>query len=97
VQVHLQTNLLVITPEPREALRLEEVAAAVRRAGFVPAQMTLQARGRYVPGIEGQGFLIRGWPQPLRVRARGPLPEGETLLRARVDYSQTPVVLDPFP
>ncbi len=97
VEVDLQSNLVVITPEPREELRLMEVPRAIRRAGFVPADMKIRARGRYLRQGEELAFLIRGWKDALTVRWSEPPAAGETLLRAAVDDSGGKVVLEPLP
>ena len=59
--------------------------------------MELRARGTFVSEGNEPAFLVRGWPHPLQVRAQGSVPEGETALHARVDYSGERVVLDPIP
>lgn len=102
MSVHLQTNSVLITPSEHRELRFEGIPAAIRRAGFVPGEMTLRARGAYVLDDGELAFLIHGWPRPLRVRAAPPsateaVPEGETLLLARVDYSGSSIVLEPLP
>lgn len=94
--MHLQTNLVVITPEEDEELRLAEIPAAIRGAGFLPAEMNLRARGSYLVRREEVAFRIRGWADAMPVRTRPPVPEGETTLRAGVDYSGPHIVLDPL-
>lgn len=76
---------------------LEEVPRAIKRAGFVPADMHLQARGRYSvdAGTTTASFRIRGWKRAFKVRTGSPLAEGEILLRAAVDYTGSEVVLGP--
>lgn len=93
VHVDLQANLVHITPSPTVALQLEEVPPAIRSAGFVPGEIVVEARGVF----EGDRFRIRGWSEVLSVKAPGPPPVGEVSLRARVDYSAIPVVLEPIP
>lgn len=96
VQVDLQANLVHITPSATVALPLAEVPGAIRAAGFVPGDMTIQAQGTF----EGDRFRIRGWSEPLTVRsaaAAAAPPTGEVSLTARVDYSGDSVVLEPRP
>jgi hypothetical protein len=96
IQVDLQTNLVRIHPDERFELRLEEIPRAVRRAGFVPGEMTVHARGSYEVEDGQVAFRIRGWTRALPIRAELPLPQGETLLRARWDDSTQPPALRPL-
>ena len=70
---------------------------AIRRAGFVPAQMRLSARGIFVADEAGTSFRIRGWQRLFDVRASAAAPDGEVELRAVVDYSGRAAVLRPLP
>lgn len=96
IRIDLQTNLVTITPEKREELALEEVPRAVKRAGFVPAQMHLQARGSYLTAGNGVSFRIRGWKRALNVRGVASSVAGEIVLQAVVDYTGVEVVLEPL-
>jgi copper chaperone CopZ len=93
--VDLQTNLVTITPDPRVELDLAAVPAAVRRAGFTPADLRLVARGTLTRATTGDRFRIRGWSRELPLRASSALPEGEQSLSARVDVSGPEPVLEP--
>lgn len=93
VHIDLQANLVHITPSATVVLPLAEVPAAIRAAGFVPGEMTIQARGTF----DGDRFRIRGWSDPPAVRSAAAPPTGEVSLTARVDYSGDSVVLEPRP
>ncbi len=92
--MQIQTNVVIVTPDPHAALRLDAVPRAIREAGFVPDAMRIQARGTYESDA-GVRFRIRGWREALRVRMDGAPPSGEVVLRADVDDSGAEVVLVP--
>ena len=88
---------MTITPASDVELDLAAIPAAIRRAGFTPADMELEARGEF--GVrEGQSmFHVRGWTTWLRAMADEELPRGEVLLRARVEFAGALAVLVPLP
>jgi len=94
VEVQLQTNLVLISPEPDEEIVLVDIPVVIRRTGFVPAQMELLARGEIRSEATGPTFRIQGWNEAIPVK-NPPLQAGATELRARVDYSGAEIVLDP--
>lgn len=95
IEVDLQTNLLVVTPAPDVELDLAAIPAAIRGAGFTPADMELVARGTFAERGGERTFRIRGWTREHAVRAGGELPDGEVELRASVDFQGGAVVLEP--
>ena len=97
VQVDLQSNLVVVTPAPEVELDLAAIPAAIRRAGFTPAELEIVARGTFEERDGGRAFRIRAWTRALAVRMEGTPPPGETELHARVDVADGEVVLVPLP
>lgn len=95
--VDLQTNLVTLTPASDVELDLAAVPAAVRRAGFTPADLRLRALGTLTRAPTGDRFRIRGWSRELPLRASATLPEGEQSLSASVDVSGPETVLEPAP
>ncbi|MEW6280724.1 MAG: heavy metal-associated domain-containing protein [Candidatus Eremiobacterota bacterium] len=91
LQIDLQANLVVIQPRPGVALDLKAIPEAIRQAGYQPGEMQLTATGRVQAGT----FLVPGW-QPLPILGPAP-PDGERVLRARVDLSTRPPGLTPLP
>ena len=94
VHVELQTNQVTITPATDVELDLGAVPEAIRRAGFVPADMHLVARGTVGERAGASTFRIRGWSTELSVRGELPRSDGEIELRARV-HTDGAVVLEP--
>lgn len=97
VAVDLQSNLVVVTPARDVELDLAAIPAAIRRAGFTPADMELVARGTFAQQGGERTFRIRGWTRAHAVRAQGELPTGEVVLRARVDFAGAELVLALLP
>lgn len=88
---------MTITPAPDVELDLAAVPAAIRGAGFTPADMELEARGEF-GRHEGQvAFHVQGWTTWLRARTEGEPPGGEVTLRARVEFDGPAAVLVPRP
>jgi hypothetical protein len=85
VHVDLQSNRVTIAPGADVELDLAAIPAAIRRAGFTPADMRIVARGMRVEGAGGSGFRIRGWSTALPVRGLAPSAAGEIRLDAAVD------------
>jgi copper chaperone CopZ len=95
IQVDLQSNRVHLTPAPDAELDLAAIPAAIRRAGFTPAEMELTARGTFVTrGNEGV-FRIRGWTSELSVLGTAARPSGEVELHARVSFTDG-ITLVPF-
>ncbi len=97
MQVDLQTNLVVIAPAPEYELDLAAVPAAIRRAGFTPAEMELVARGAFEERDGEHCFRIHGWTHALRIRSEGEPPPGAVRLHARVEFESGEVRLVPVP
>ena len=95
VEVDLQSNRVRIRSAPDVELDLAAIPAAVRRAGFTPADMHLVARGTLRLAEEGGEFRIHGWASALAVRRAPGLAAGEQTLRARVDFDGPDLVLEP--
>jgi hypothetical protein len=89
IRVDLQSNLVTITPAPDVELALAAIPAAIRAAGFTPADMRIVARGTLSAREGGVVFRIRGWRAELPVRGElgsggAGRPDEEVELRARV-------------
>lgn len=97
VRVQLQTNVVIISPEPDRELDLAAVPRAIRGAGFLPAEMSLRARGSFVASEGRVAFRIHGWRTALPVQTAGEVPQGEEELHAQVDYAGEGIVLVPLP
>ena len=63
VKVDIQSNWVTIRPDASRFLQLGEVGPAVRRAGYVPTDMSIKAVGTFERNETGMRFRIRGWPQ----------------------------------
>ena len=81
---------MTVTPASEVELDLAAIPAAIRRAGFTPADMELDARGTF--SAESSSFLIRGWQHALPVRGAAP-PDGGPVLHARVEIEHGVAVL----
>ena len=95
IQVDLQSNRVVLTPEHDVELDLAAIPRAIRRAGFTPAEMEIVARGEFGSENGESVFQIEGWHDTLRVRAAGAPPAQVTRLRASVDFSGEEPLLTP--
>jgi hypothetical protein len=92
--VHLQTNVVVISPRSDQQVALAEIPAAVGRAGFVPDEMRIRARGTYESNAGVREFRIRGWRDTFRVETEArELSAAEIEISARVKYLEGDIVL----
>ena len=85
-----------IEPARDAELDLAAVPAAIRRAGFTPADMELVAHGTFERSEEGIAFRVTGWRRTYRVRATA-APDGhDVALRARGELSGDDAELVPL-
>lgn len=89
----LQANLVTVTPASDVELDLAAIPAAIRRAGFRPEGMELDARGTFTSSAGASAFLITGWTSPLPVRGPAPREPGERALHAHVEVEDGVAVL----
>lgn len=80
---------MTITPATDVELALAAIPAAIRRAGFTPADMRLVARGTLATREGRTVFRIRGWQDELPVRGADAVDvtDREVELRARVEFA----------
>lgn len=92
-RVDLQTNLVTITPVPDVELALESIPAAIRRAGFTPEDLRIEARGTFLEREGRRVFRITGWRAEFPVRGESAAGGGEVEIRARVEPGNELVLL----
>ena len=83
-----------ITPARDVELDLAAIPAAIRRAGFTPADMRLVASGTLSTAAQSSTFRIHGWSSTLAVRHGSGLVAGEQTLRARVEFAGPTLLLE---
>jgi hypothetical protein len=97
VHVDLQSNRVTIAPAADVELDLAAIPAAIRRAGFTPADMRLTARGAVGESGGRAVFRIRGWSAELPIRGPPPARGGEVRLEAAVDFERGLVLVPRAP